>query len=74
VYRVVLGVYIEEHFSLVYHIVNSITQGWKFLFKSKIYCVRFLSTSFMTTIVIKYQYFHTGVRLSHRQLEESVGS
>ena len=41
VYRVVLGVYTEEDFPLAYYIpvVTSITQAYKFVFRSQIYYV-----------------------------------
>ena len=41
VYRVVLGVNTEKDFPLVYHIpvVTSITQAYKFVFRSQIYYV-----------------------------------
>ena len=62
VYRVVLGVVIEEDFPLVYHIVtDSISsETQKFIFKFEICCVQTLPTSFITKAVTKCQYFHTG--------------
>lgn len=67
-----LGVYMEEDFSLVYHIVNMIAQAWKFILKSKMCFVQTLSASFITKPVKKYQYFHMGGTAPRKQLEEEL--
>lgn len=77
VYRVALGGGIIVHrgrfsFSLLY---SSIVPVWKFIFKSKLYCVQILSTNFITMPMTRYQYFHTegktltyAVRRGHEEL------